>query len=130
MGEYQQALADFNQAKVLLRGNSDIDYRQVELDFVLFDCEVLFNIGLCHIYLGDEDSGLNVLLAAKESSSVHIDEMKELESNPRNKSKIQRIQGHGVIADAIKARAEVRFIITVALSFVGGKNTTKPRSSC
>ena len=87
IGNFEDALADFNEALLYLRGNNNINYEQLGLNFKLYSCEVLFNRGLCYVYLKAEATGLQDMIhAAKEKV---IDE-------------------HSVIDDAIKDKAEVR----------------------
>lgn len=87
LGDFEEALANFNDTLLYLRGNTSIDYEQLGLKFRLFSCEVLFNRGLCYIYLQQIGLGLQDL----EFSS---------------KEKVT--QDHDVINDAIRERAEVR----------------------
>ena len=63
-----------------------IDYEQLGLKFRLYSCEVLFNRGLCSIYGGNIDDGLQDL----EYASKEI-----------------QVEDHNVIIDAIAERAEV-----------------------
>lgn len=87
MGDFEEALANFNDALQYLRGNNNIDYEQLGLKFKLFACEVLFNRGLCYIYLSQLDQGMQDLsYAAKEKV----------------------IPDHDVIDEAIREQAEVR----------------------
>lgn len=86
LGEFQEAMANFNEALLYLRGNTLIDYEQLGLKFKLFSCEVLFNRGLCYIY--DEQMELG---------------MKDLEFAAKEK----QVEDHNVIDDAIRERADV-----------------------
>jgi tetratricopeptide (TPR) repeat protein len=87
LGDFEEALANFNDTLLYLRGNTSIDYDQLGLKFRLFSCEVLFNRGLCYIYLRQFGPGLQDLqYAAKEKVTPD----------------------HEVIDEAIKERAEVR----------------------
>jgi hypothetical protein len=52
LGRYELAYKDFEEALLYLRGNQAINYEQLGLQFRLYSAEVLFNKGLCHIYLG------------------------------------------------------------------------------
>ncbi|KAJ5247700.1 hypothetical protein N7468_002683 [Penicillium chermesinum] len=45
LGDFEEALANFNDTLLYLRGNTSIDYEQLGLNFRLFSCEVLFNRG-------------------------------------------------------------------------------------
>ncbi|KAI7541989.1 hypothetical protein KC343_g16570, partial [Hortaea werneckii] len=56
MGDFEEALANFNDTLLYLRGNNNIDYDQLGLKFKLYSCEVLFNRGLCYIYLQSRDA--------------------------------------------------------------------------
>lgn len=86
MGDFEEALANFNDTLLYLRGNSYIDYEQLGLKFKLFSCEVLFNRGLCYIYLQQKEAGLQDLaIAAKEKA----------------------VPDHDVIDEAISEEAEV-----------------------
>lgn len=86
MGDFEEALANFNDTLLYLRGNNNIDYEQLGLKFKLYSCEVLFNRGLCYIYLQQRDAGLQDLsFAAKEKV----------------------VPDHDVIDEAIREEAEV-----------------------
>ena len=69
-----------------LRGNTLIDYEQLGLKFRLYSCEVLFNRGLCFIYDGRVDEGMQDLEYA---------------------SKEVQVEDHNVINEAIAEKAEV-----------------------
>jgi tetratricopeptide (TPR) repeat protein len=86
MGDFEEALANFNDTLLYLRGNNNIDYEQLGLKFKLFACEVLFNRGLCYIYLSQLDQGMQDLFFA-------------------GKEKV--VPDHDVIDEAIKEQAEV-----------------------
>ncbi|KAF3926146.1 hypothetical protein ABW21_db0201856 [Orbilia brochopaga] len=58
LGDFEEALANFNDALLYLRGNTLIDYEQLGLKFRLYSCEVLFNRGLCYIYLNQREAGI------------------------------------------------------------------------
>jgi len=86
MGDFEEALANFNDTLFYLRGNNNINYEQLGLKFKLFSCEVLFNRGLCYIYLQQLEPGLQDLsYAAKEKV----------------------VPDHDVIDEAIREQAEV-----------------------
>jgi tetratricopeptide (TPR) repeat protein len=89
MGDFEEALANFNDALQYLRGNNNIDYEQLGLKFKLFACEVLFNRGLCYIYLSQLEQGMqDMSYAAKEKV----------------------VPDHDVIDEAIREQAEVRIV--------------------
>lgn len=86
LGDFEEALANFNDTLLYLRGNRYIDYEQLGLKFKLHSCEVLFNRGLCYVYLQQKDAGLQDLsYAAKEKAKPE----------------------HDVIDEALKEQAEV-----------------------
>jgi tetratricopeptide (TPR) repeat protein len=90
MGDFEEALANFNDTLLYLRGNNNIDYEQLGLKFKLYSCEVLFNRGLCYIYLQQRDAGLQDLsFAAKEKV----------------------VPDHDVIDEAINEAAEVWYLV-------------------
>lgn len=63
-----------------------IDYAQLGLLFKLYSCEVLFNRGLCYIYLQQKEAGLQDLSYAVKEKVV---------------------EDHNVIDEAIREEAEV-----------------------
>lgn len=63
-----------------------IDYAQLGLLFKLYSCEVLFNRGLCYIYLQQKDAGMQDLSYAVKEKVV---------------------EDHNVIDEAIREEAEV-----------------------
>lgn len=86
LGDFEEALANFNDTLLYLRGNTMIDYAQLGLLFKLYSCEVLFNRGLCYIYLQQKESGmLDLNYAVKE----------------------KMVEDHNVIDEAIREEAEV-----------------------
>ncbi|KIP05003.1 hypothetical protein PHLGIDRAFT_108845 [Phlebiopsis gigantea 11061_1 CR5-6] len=62
---YDLAFRDFDGALLYLRGNENINYEQLGLKFKLYSAEVLFNKGLCQIYMGQLDQGLATLQEAR-----------------------------------------------------------------
>ena len=62
---YDLAFRDFDGALLYLRGNENINYEQLGLKFKLYSAEVLFNKGLCQIYMGQLDDGLATLQEAR-----------------------------------------------------------------
>lgn len=86
VGDFEEALANFNDTLLYLRGNTYIDYDQLGLKFKLYSCEVLFNRGLCYVYLQQEKPGMqDFTYAVKEKMTPD----------------------HDVIDDAIRDRADV-----------------------
>lgn len=95
VGDFEEALANFNDTLLYLRGNNMIDYAQLGLMFKLYSCEVLFNRGLCYIYLQQKDAGMqDFSFAVKEKV----------------------VEDHNVIDEAIKEEAEV---IRILIDSVG-----------
>lgn len=86
LGDFEEALANFNDTLLYLRGNTLIDYSQLGLLFKLYSCEVLFNRGLCYIYLEQMDAGMQDLQYAVKEKVV---------------------EDHNVIDDAIRDEAKV-----------------------
>jgi tetratricopeptide (TPR) repeat protein len=85
--DFEEALANFNDSLLYLRGNTYIDYDQLGLKFKLYSCEVLFNRGLCYVYLQQKEAGMqDFSYAVKE----------------------KMVDDHDVIDEAIKDEAEVR----------------------
>ena len=89
MGDFEEALANFNDTLLYLRGNRSINYEQLGLKYKLYSCEVLFNRGLSYVYLKQRETGMSDLrYAAKEKETPE----------------------HDVIDEAIQEGAEVRFM--------------------
>jgi tetratricopeptide (TPR) repeat protein len=86
VGDFEEALANFNDTLLYLRGNNMIDYAQLGLMFKLYSCEVLFNRGLCYIYLQQKEAGMQDFSYAVKEKVV---------------------EDHNVIDEAIKEEAEV-----------------------
>jgi len=92
MEDYQQALVNFNDALLFLRGNLHINYEQLGLKFRLYSCEVLCNRGLCYYALDDNEKARRDLEhAAKE----------------------QQIEKHAIVKEALRegGRVWVYFIL-------------------
>lgn len=105
--DYQEALANFNEALLYLRGNTLIDYEQLGLKFRLYSCEVLFNRGLCYIYSGQEEEGMSDLNYA---------------------SKEKQIDDHKVIDEAIAERAVDYTVFSIPVGVVYKPNEAKVRN--
>ena len=87
IGDFEEALVNFNDTLLFLRGNRWIHYEQLGLNFKLYSCEVLFNRGLCYIYLQQKSLGMNDLKYAAQETEDPV--------------------RHEVIDEAIKEEAEV-----------------------
>jgi len=107
MGDFEEALANFNDTLLYLRGNNNIDYEQLGLKFKLYSCEVLFNRGLCYIYLQQKDAGLQDLsYAAKEKV----------------------VPDHDVIDEAIREQAEGYTVFSIPVGIVYRPNEAKVKN--
>jgi tetratricopeptide (TPR) repeat protein len=107
IGDFEEALANFNDTLLYLRGNSLIDYDQLGLKFKLYSCEVLFNRGLCYIYLQQLDAGLaDFGYAVKEKV----------------------IEDHNVIDEAIREQAEGYTVFSIPVGVVYRPNEAKVKN--
>ncbi|KAK3724117.1 hypothetical protein LTR37_001239 [Vermiconidia calcicola] len=107
MGDFEEALANFNDTLLYLRGNNNIDYEQLGLKFKLYSCEVLFNRGLCYIYLQQKDAGMQDLIyAARE----------------------KRVPDHDVINEAIKEQAEGYTVFSIPVGIIYRPNEAKVKN--
>ncbi|KAF2672592.1 NADPH oxidase regulator NoxR [Microthyrium microscopicum] len=107
VGDFEEALANFNDTLLYLRGNKYIDYEQLGLKFKLYSCEVLFNRGLCYIYLQQLDQGLQDLNFAVQEKAI---------------------PDHDVIDDAIKERAEGYTVFSIPVGVIYRPNEAKVKN--
>ncbi|KXX79806.1 Neutrophil cytosol factor 2 [Madurella mycetomatis] len=107
LGDFEEALANFNDTLLYLRGNTLIDYTQLGLLFKLYSCEVLFNRGLCYIYLEQMEAGMQDLQYA---------------------SKEKVVEDHSVIDDAIQDKAKGYTVFSIPVSVVYRPNEAKVRN--
>ncbi|KAK3906495.1 hypothetical protein C8A05DRAFT_29618 [Staphylotrichum tortipilum] len=107
LGDFEEALANFNDTLLYLRGNTLIDYSQLGLLFKLYSCEVLFNRGLCYIYLEQMDAGLQDLQYAVKEKVV---------------------EDHNVIDDAIRDEAKGYTVFSIPVGVVYRPNEAKVRN--
>ncbi|KAK5692587.1 hypothetical protein LTR97_010898 [Elasticomyces elasticus] len=107
MGDFEEALANFNDTLLYLRGNNNIDYEQLGLKFKLYSCEVLFNRGLCYIYLQQKDAGMQDLIFAAREKSV---------------------PDHDVIEEAIKEQAEGYTVFSIPVGVIYRPNEAKVKN--
>ncbi|TKA71226.1 hypothetical protein B0A49_04169 [Cryomyces minteri] len=107
MGDFEEALANFNDTLLYLRGNNNIDYDQLGLKFKLYSCEVLFNRGLCYLYLQQRDTGMvDLSYAAKEKATPD----------------------HDVIDEAIREQAEGYTVFSIPVGVVYRPNEAKVKN--
>ncbi|RMY16705.1 hypothetical protein D0867_06430, partial [Hortaea werneckii] len=107
MGDFEEALANFNDTLLYLRGNNNIDYEQLGLKFKLYSCEVLFNRGLCYIYLQSRDAGMQDLIFAAREKVV---------------------PDHEVIEEAIREQAEGYTVFSIPVGVVYRPNEAKVKN--
>ncbi|KAK7417510.1 hypothetical protein QQZ08_011592 [Neonectria magnoliae] len=107
LGDFEEALANFNDTLLYLRGNAMIDYAQLGLLFKLYSCEVLFNRGLCYIYLQQIDAGMQDLTYAVKEKVV---------------------EDHNVIDEAIREQAEGYTVFSIPVGVVYRPNEAKVRN--
>ncbi|EPS40446.1 hypothetical protein H072_5724 [Dactylellina haptotyla CBS 200.50] len=107
LGDFEEALANFNDALLYLRGNTLIDYEQLGLKFRLYSCEVLFNRGLCYIYLNQRDAGnQDWVYAVKE----------------------KQVDDHGVIDEAIRDGGEGYTVFSIPVGVLYRPSEAKVRN--
>ena len=95
LGDFEEALANFNDTLLYLRGNRFINYEQLGLKYKLFSCEVLFNRGLCYVYLKQKGIGIaDLKFAAQEKQTPEHDVIDEaiLEGAEVSRPTMRRIQ--------------------------------------
>ncbi|USW55455.1 Putative PB1 domain, tetratricopeptide-like helical domain superfamily [Septoria linicola] len=107
MGDFEEALANFNDTLLYLRGNNNIDYEQLGLKFKLYSCEVLFNRGLCYIYLQQKEAGMQDLIFATREKSA---------------------PDHDVIDEAIGEQAEGYTVFSIPVGIVYRPNEAKVKN--
>ncbi|KAF1352561.1 hypothetical protein BDV97DRAFT_149497 [Delphinella strobiligena] len=107
LGEFEAALANFNDTISCLRGNLHIDYDQLGLRYKLHFCEALFNRGLCYIYLQQKALGMQDL---------------------RNASTKKVITGHNVIDEAIDEEAEGFVVFSIPRGIIYRPNAAKVKN--
>ncbi|PQE16718.1 hypothetical protein CJF30_00003437 [Rutstroemia sp. NJR-2017a BBW] len=107
VGDFEEALANFNDTLLYLRGNNMIDYAQLGLLFKLYSCEVLFNRGLCYIYLQQKETGMqDFSFAVKEKV----------------------VEDHNVIDEAIRDEAEGYTVFSIPVGVVYRPNQAKVKN--
>ncbi|RVX68704.1 hypothetical protein B0A52_07590 [Exophiala mesophila] len=107
VGDFEEALANFNDTLLYLRGNTYIDYEQLGLKFKLYSCEVLFNRGLCYTYLQQEESGMQDFSFAQKEKMT---------------------PDHDVIDDAIKEKAQGYVVFSIPVGCVYRPNEAKVKN--
>ncbi|KIW62639.1 hypothetical protein PV04_10796 [Phialophora macrospora] len=107
VGDFEEALANFNDTLLYLRGNTYIDYEQLGLKFKLYSCEVLFNRGLCYVYLQQEEAGLQDFTFAQKEKMT---------------------PDHDVIDDAIKEMAQGYVVFSIPVGCVYRPNEAKVKN--
>ncbi|CAD0082196.1 unnamed protein product [Aureobasidium vineae] len=116
LGDFEEALANFNDTLLYLRGNRWIDYDQLGLKFKLHSCEALFNRGLCYIYLQQRSAGLQDLFYASKEKAVPdhdvideaIHEQAEVSLLLPNEAKVKNIKSKNYLGTSTLVRAQDR----------------------
>ncbi|KAI0997649.1 hypothetical protein K3495_g10539 [Podosphaera aphanis] len=97
INDFAEALANFNDTLLYLRGNNMIDYSQLGLTFKLYSCEVLFNRGLCYMNLNQREAGFQDFSYAVKEKVV---------------------EDHNVIDEAIQEEAEGYTVFSIPVGVV------------
>ncbi|CCO29284.1 Neutrophil cytosol factor 2 Short=NCF-2 [Rhizoctonia solani AG-1 IB] len=108
LGQYEEAYRDFDEALLYLRGNQAINYEQLGLKFRLYSAEVLFNKGLCFIYMGRVDNGLQEMREAQRAKVT---------------------EEHGVIDDAIQDRGEGYTVFSIPVGVLYRPSESKLKNA-
>lgn len=108
LGRYDEAFADFNEALLYLRGNQAINYEQLGLKFRLYSAEVLFNKGLCLIYMGRVDNGMQDMREAQTAKAT---------------------EEHSVIDDAIQDRGEGYTVFSIPVGILYRPSESKLKNA-
>jgi len=102
------ALKDFEEALLYLRGNQAINYEQLGLKFKLFSAEVLFNKGLCLLYMNNYQDG-----------------MRDLES-----ARLEKVtEEHSVIDDALADRGQGYTVFSIPVGILYRPNENKLKNA-
>ncbi|KAF3196498.1 hypothetical protein TWF106_001169 [Orbilia oligospora] len=107
LGDFEEALANFNDSLLYLRGNTLIDYEQLGLKFRLYSCEVLFNRGLCYIYLNQREAGM-------QDWGYSVKE--------------KQVDDHGVIDEAIRDGGEGYTVFSIPVGVLYRPSDAKVRN--
>ncbi|QRV98137.1 neutrophil cytosol factor 2 [Ceratobasidium sp. AG-Ba] len=108
LGRYEEAHSEFKEALLYLRGNQAINYEQLGLKFRLYSAEVLFNKGLCLIYLGRVDEGLRDMRDAQAAKVT---------------------EEHGVIDEAIQDRGEGYTVFSIPVGILYRPSESKLKNA-
>ncbi|KAH7334881.1 hypothetical protein B0J17DRAFT_601714 [Rhizoctonia solani] len=108
LGLYEEAYRDFDEALLYLRGNQAINYEQLGLKFRLYSAEVLFNKGLCHIYMGRLENGIQDMREAQQAKVT---------------------EEHGVIDDAIQDRGEGYTVFSIPVGILYRPSESKLKNA-
>jgi len=108
LNRYEEAYKDFDDAVLYLRGNQAIMYEQLGLKYTLCSCEVLFNKGLCLVYLGQTEDGVAVM---------------------REASREKAREDHSVIDEAIAARGQDYTVFSIPIGVLYRPSEMKLKNS-
>lgn len=112
LGRYDLAYKDFEEALLYLRGNQAINYEQLGLQFRLYSAEVLFNKGLCHIYLGMSDRQNSTTSLIHNSLGNEAEGLQDMEEARKEKV----TEEHKVIDEAIRDRGDDYTVFSIVSS--------------
>jgi neutrophil cytosolic factor 2 len=73
-----------------------IDYEQLGLKFRLYSCEILFNRGLCYLYLGKTEQGMGDFTSSQKEKQT---------------------EEHDVIDEAIMVQGQVSILVVFYFLF-------------
>ncbi|KAG8764827.1 hypothetical protein FRC12_007862 [Ceratobasidium sp. 428] len=108
LGRYDEAHVDFKEALLYLRGNQAINYEQLGLKFRLYSAEVLFNKGLCLIYMNRVDQGIQDMREAQKEKAT---------------------EEHGVIDDAIQDQGEGYTVFSIPVGILYRPSESKLKNA-
>ncbi|KAG0209164.1 hypothetical protein BGX31_002201 [Mortierella sp. GBA43] len=105
---YEISVKCFNLAYFYLRGNDIIDYTQLGLDFKLYKCQILYNLALCRIELGELRLAMGDLEQAKLAKQT---------------------KDHDIIDEAYKDRGVNHTVMTIPRGVLYRPSASKVRDS-
>lgn len=103
---FEEAKDNFDNALLYMRGNDQIDYGQLGLKFCLYTCEILFNRGLCSLYMQNQEGLDDLRLAAQRGKT----------------------EEHKVIYQAIRARGQDYTVFSIPVGILFRPDEAKVRN--
>ncbi|XP_077986503.1 neutrophil cytosol factor 2-like isoform X1 [Glandiceps talaboti] len=89
LNKFHKSEISFNLAHQCLRGKNYIDYKQLGLRYVLYECEVLYNLSLVYLGLNERQTALQTLDKALTSAESNRN-LKEQIQNSRQSIQMGR----------------------------------------